>query len=178
MLPVKISLSLLFCALLVAFTGGSGLARQDGSNSRSAPVKPYDPARDPEKDLQDAIRQSQQNGKRILLDVGGEWCIWCHKLDAFFENNPQLLELRESNFIFLKINFSPDNQNKQFLSRYPRIQGYPHLFVLDSNGKLLQSQDTDALELGSSYDLHKVESFLKEWARPPHRSSRSVRRQV
>ena len=51
-------------------------------------------------------------------------------------------------------------ENKLFLSAYPEIKGYPHLFVLDSTGKLLYSQDTSALEKGEGYDLRKFTAFL------------------
>jgi hypothetical protein len=55
-------------------------------------------------------------------------------------------------------------ENKKVLSRYPTIPGYPHLFVLDTGGRLLHSQDTSQLESGRSYDLEKFFSFLKKWA--------------
>jgi hypothetical protein len=50
------------------------------------------------------------------------------------------------------------------LSRYPKIPGYPHLFVLDSTGKFLHSQGTGELEVGDHHDREKVLSFLKAWA--------------
>lgn len=125
----------------------------------------YDPKRDPEKDIQDAIAEAGRTGKRILLEVGGEWCSWCHIMDQFFDTNPKLLDLREKSFVMVKINFSGENENKKLLSRYPAISGYPHIFVLDTNGKLLHSQDTSKLESGKSYDLEKFFSFLKKWAR-------------
>jgi len=28
----------------------------------------------------------------------------------------------------MKVNFSPENENKAFLARYAEIPGYPHLF--------------------------------------------------
>jgi hypothetical protein len=68
------------------------------------------------------------------------------------------------NFIVLKINYSKENENKEFLSKYPKIPGYPHLFVLDKNGKLLCSQDTSQLEKGRGHDRDKVFAFLKKWA--------------
>src|SRR4029077_7813639 len=120
--------------------------------------------RDPAKDIQDAIAEAGRTGKRILLEVGGEWCSWCHIMDRYFEENPKLMELRDKNFVTVKINFSPENENKTLLSRYPPISGYPHIFVLDTNGKLLHSQDTGKLESGKSYDLAKFVSFLKKWA--------------
>jgi hypothetical protein len=36
------------------------------------------PARDPVDDLDTAKVEAQRAGKRIVLDVGGEWCSWCH----------------------------------------------------------------------------------------------------
>ena len=130
-----------------------------------ATVDKYDPKRDPGKDIQDAIIEAGKTSKRILLEVGGEWCVWCHIMDRYFEENPKLLEFREKNFVMVKINFSRENENKKLLSRYPAIPGYPHIFVLDSNGKLLHSQDTSKLESGKSYNLEKFFSFLQKWAR-------------
>ena len=43
----------------------------------------FDPVADPFKDIQIAVNEAQKINKRILLDVGGEWCIWCHRIDAF-----------------------------------------------------------------------------------------------
>jgi hypothetical protein len=66
--------------------------------------------------------------------------------------------------VWLKINYSPDNKNTAFLSKYPAIPGYPHLFVLESDGTLLQSQDTSPLEEGGSYNLDRMIAFLNKWA--------------
>ncbi|MFY9555406.1 MAG: thioredoxin family protein [Blastocatellia bacterium] len=143
------------------------------TQQKPAATAKYDPKRDPEKDIQDAIAEAGQTGKRILLEVGGEWCVWCHIMDRYFETNPKLLEFREANFVMVKINFSRENENQKLLSRYPEIQGYPHIFVLDSNGKLLHSQNTGQLESGKSYDLEKFSSFLKRWARRERQSPSS-----
>jgi hypothetical protein len=71
--------------------------------------------------------------------------------------------LRKRKFIVVKVNWSPENQNEAVLSEYPRISGYPHLFVLDKKGKLLHSEDTGLLESGDHHDHDKVIAFLKEW---------------
>lgn len=128
------------------------------------PVEKFDPSRDPEKDLNKAIEEAKKTDKRILLDVGGEWCIWCHYLDKFFEENKDVYEFMHNNYVVLKINYSKENENKEFLSEFPKIPGYPHLFVLDESGKLLHSQDTSELEKGRGHDRDKVFAFLKEWA--------------
>ncbi|HVF92383.1 MAG TPA: thioredoxin family protein [Blastocatellia bacterium] len=124
----------------------------------------YDPNRVAENDIREAVSEAGRTGKRVLLEVGGKWCGWCHIMDAFFEKNPRLLEFREQKFITVKINYSQENENKKALSSYPEISGYPHIFVLDSDGRLLHSQDTGELESGKSYDPEKFFSFLREWA--------------
>ncbi len=125
----------------------------------------FDPNKNPFDDLKITIIKAQETKKRILLDVGGEWCIWCHKLDAFFEANKDVTEFMNEHFVVLKINYSKENKNEKFLSQYPKIPGYPHLFVLDSDGKLLHSQDTGDLEKDGGHDRDKVLAFLKEWAK-------------
>jgi hypothetical protein len=85
-------------------------------------------------------------------------------MDDYFDMNPKLTATRDSNFITVKINFSPQNENKTVLSKYPEIPGYPHLFVLDTNGTLLHSQFTGDLEQGQSYNLQKFTDFLSKWA--------------
>jgi thiol:disulfide interchange protein len=126
----------------------------------------FDPSRDARKDIEAAIAKARKTHKRIMLDVGGEWCIWCHRLDDYFAQNAKLRELREENFIWLKINFSPENENQAVLSAYPAIPGYPHIFVLDENGKLLHSQNTEELEADKSYNLEKMFAFLSKWSPP------------
>jgi thioredoxin-related protein len=134
-----------------------------------APVPPhrqkkFDPARNAAKDIAEAIALAQKENKRIILDVGGEWCGWCKKLDKFFEENVEASAILKAKYLLVKVNFSPENKNEAVLSRYPKINGYPHLFVLDKNGKLLHSQDTGELETGDHHDPAKVIPFLKEWA--------------
>lgn len=138
--------------------------KDKAGSEKYVPVHKYDPARNAEQDIREAVAEADRVGKRVLLEVGGEWCIWCHIMDTYFEKNPELLAYREKNFVMLKINFSEENKNEQALSRYPQINGYPHLFVLDRDGKLLHSQDTGPLEEGKSYNLDKFMAFLKEWS--------------
>ena len=126
----------------------------------------FDPKRDPEKDLAEAVKIAKKQNKRIILDVGGEWCSWCHKLDKFFATNVEAGKILKDKYVVVKVNFSPENKNEKFLAKYPKINGYPHLFVLEKDGKLLHSQDTGLLETGPEHDAAKVIPFLKKWALP------------
>lgn len=124
----------------------------------------FDPKRDPSRDLAAALATARAEGKRVIVDVGGEWCSWCHILDRFLASHADLDSLRRARYVWLKVNYSKENENRAFLARWPAIAGYPHLFVLDADGKLLHSQDTSELEAGKSYDAAKMRGFLTRYA--------------
>jgi hypothetical protein len=63
----------------------------------------------------------------------------------------------------MKVTFDGEQKNEAFLSRYPEIPGYPHLFVLDSDGQLLHSQGTAELEEGRGYNDKVYLEFLDKW---------------
>ena len=87
----------------------------------------YDESRDPVKDLQNAmIEATRTNKKRILVDVGGDWCVYCGMMDATFDGHPQLRKVRDTYFVTVKVNYSKENPNDAFLSKYPRIADYPN----------------------------------------------------
>lgn len=123
----------------------------------------FDPQRDPSTDLKLAVNFAEPNNKRIILDVGGEWCIWCHRLDAFIQSHERIKNLIDQNFVWVKINYSKENKNEKFLSAYPEIPGFPHLFVLEKDGSFLHSQDTGVLEQDKDYSEEKILTFLNEW---------------
>jgi thiol:disulfide interchange protein len=126
-------------------------------------VATYDPTRDPVADLAATIDQARSSGKRILLQVGGDWCSWCHRLDQYVKNQPAVSQAIGENFIAMKVNYSDEAPNADFLSQYPEIPGYPHWFVLDADGKLLHSQGTAELEAGETYSQPAVLMFVDQW---------------
>lgn len=126
--------------------------------------KEFNPKKDPFKDVAAAVKEAGQTNKRILLDVGGEWCKWCHILDEFIEKNTEIKEYLHKHYVVLKVNYSEENKNEKFLAQYPPIDGYPHFFVLEKNGKFLHSQNTALLEKEKSYDADKIMKFLKKWS--------------
>jgi thioredoxin-related protein len=150
-----------FVVFVIAAVLTTNLCAQDKSDSTT---QKFNPAKDPFRDLKEVVLNAQNTGSRILLDVGGEWCIWCHRLDAFLEAHSELKNFMHNNFEVLKVNFSPENKNEKFLSQYPKVAGYPHIFILENDGEFLFSKNTGELEKEKSYDAEKIMNFLKEWA--------------
>jgi thioredoxin-related protein len=139
------------------------LALAAGIAAAELPSK-FDPARDGAADVAEAVARAKAEGKRVIVDVGGEWCTWCHILDRFIAGNADVRSLVDAHYVWVKVNFSKENRNEALLARWPKVAGYPHLFVLDAEGKLVHSQDTGTLEAGKSYDAASIIAFLTRWS--------------
>jgi len=149
--------------MVVATDGMYGQISGADSTFEAHRVK-FDPSKNPASDLQAAVITATKEKKRIILDVGGEWCSWCHRLDRFLHDQEDLDAYLSQHYVVVKVNFSKENKNETFLGQYPAIDGYPHMFVLESDGKFLHSQSTGDFESGKGYDHDKVMKFLKKWS--------------
>ena len=114
-----------------------------------------------------AVFLARRERKRVILEVGGDWCSWCKKMDIFYEHNPEAAAFRDRNFIVMKIFAGQNGSSPLDTSVYPLFDSLPHLYVLDSDDRLLRSQSTEGFETGEEYDLHKIRSFLRAWAPAP-----------
>ncbi len=123
----------------------------------------YDPARNPFADGRDAIRRATQSQRRILIELGGNWCSWCKRLDHFLQTHPTIKKELHNTFVLLKVNVSEENDNHEFLKVFPAAQGYPHMYVSESNGKLLYSQDTAEFLQSGRYSAKRFKQFFKRW---------------
>ena len=109
-------------------TASDAHAPAGADDSRYVLVHKFDPKRNAAADIQEAIGEAQRTGKRIILDIGGDWCSWCHVLDKFFDQHPEIVELRDKNFITVNVFYSSENKNEKALLQYPKTEGVPHFF--------------------------------------------------
>jgi len=134
------------------------------AGSAYLPVHKFDPKRDAAADIQAAIVEAQRTGKRIILDVGGDWCGYCHQMDQFFQEQREILQVRDANFVTVAIYYGADQKTQPALSHYSKVLGIPHFFVLEKDGSLLYSQHVLELRTGGKYDPEKVKAFLMKWS--------------
>jgi thiol:disulfide interchange protein len=124
----------------------------------------YDPARDPFSDGRAALRLAMETRRKVLIEVGGDWCSWCHVLDRFLHEHPSLRTRLHKTFVLLKVNVDERNDNAEFLSAFPRALGYPHMYVTDNKGSILFSQDTAEFLQGGRYSAQRFRAFLDRWS--------------
>ena len=118
-----------------------------------------------------ALTQAKAEHKRVLLDFGANWCIWCQRLHATFENNPAVSAALHKDFIVVMVDVNTRHgtkRNAEVNTRYgnPIEHGIPVLVVLDSEGKQLTTKDSGELEEGDGHSPAKILAFLAAWAPP------------
>ena len=125
----------------------------------------YDAAADPFALLQAAEAQAGNEEKFVLVIAGGDWCIWCHYLDAFLHEHAELGAALKDTFVVTKVYIGDEEDNADFFATLPEAAGYPHFWILAADGSLLESQNTLPLEDGDkSYDPASFRAFIDRWA--------------
>ncbi len=125
----------------------------------------YARGRDAGQDINTALALAKERRKRVLVKVGGYWCKWCMKMDQFFGENTGVKDYLGRNFIIVNVYFNPSEPPfPEAIAGYPRINGTPHIYILETDGAMLESKDTIHLEAGDGYDREKIMAFLAQWA--------------
>ena len=155
----------LVSALVLALTAcGQQRAEVSVDSVRDAVSLHYDTAADPFAQVEAASATASAANKHILLVAGGEWCVWCYYLEDFLARESEVADALHDTFVVVHVNFSDENRNEEFFGTLPTADGYPHFWVLDDAGDLLESQGTLALEDGDkSYDKPVFMAFVNRW---------------
>lgn len=133
---------------------------------KNALPKPYHPEENAEAKIAELTAQAKKENKNIMIQAGGNWCIWCLRFNNYVQTTPELKKLVDDNYIYYHLNYSPDNKNEKIFAKYGNPgdkYGYPVFIVLDKDGKQIHTQDSSVLEEGKGYSLDKVKKFFEDW---------------
>lgn len=156
----------LFVSLLFISTISFAQSNSSTSQKQVGLERPYNPQEDAQAKLKQLIAQAQKENKNIMIQAGGNWCIWCLRFDHYWKTHEVLKQIVNQNYLYYHLNWSPENKNEAVFKKfgYPgKKNGYPVFIVLDKNGKLLHIQNSGVLEDGKSYQLDKVKAFFEKW---------------
>ena len=82
---------------------------------------------------QSIFNDAKGNNKLVLLNIGANWCHWCHVMDDSTYSNPKVQNLLNSNFILAH----EDQDSRADLFAKYRSYGWPATIVFNSNGEEL-----------------------------------------
>lgn len=128
--------------------------------------KVYNEDINPLTQIDEAVTKAADNGKYVVCQVGGNWCIWCLRFADFISKDSDIDGLIKENFEYIHVNYNPRQKSSpelmQRLNNCGRF-GYPVFVVLDEKGRVIHIQDSSFLEEGKGYDKDKVLRFFKAW---------------
>jgi thiol:disulfide interchange protein len=146
------SMSLVMCAILFA---------QDLTK-----FKLYTPGENAEQKIANAIKKAKKEGKHVFIQVGGNWCIWCARFNAFVTSDKKIDSIMKADYVFYAMNHTEDDPNKKLLAKYsyPQRFGFPVFLILNGEGMLLHTQTSSYLGDGKDgYDKDKVYALFRDW---------------
>ncbi|MGH9597367.1 MAG: thioredoxin family protein [Edaphobacter sp.] len=124
----------------------------------------YSAEADPRADIAAALKQARLEHKRVILAFGGDWCGDCQVLEIYLHQSPNQ-EIFDKNFLLVHVDIGRFDKNLDITRKYdiPLKTGVPALAVLDSNGKLIYSQQ--AAEFGDMRYMYptSLTDFLNKW---------------
>lgn len=127
----------------------------------------YKPAENAKEQIKIATNKAKKAGKYVLIQIGGNWCIWCARFNDFVTTDKSLDSLVNSNYVVYHLNYSKENYNAELLNKYqfPQRFGFPVFLILNEEGDLIHTQTSWYLESGKGYDKEKVTAFLNDWSK-------------
>ncbi|MGC2110861.1 MAG: thioredoxin family protein [Candidatus Korobacteraceae bacterium] len=124
----------------------------------------YAPDLDAHAEIKQALALAAKEHKRVILVFGANWCYDCHVLDLAF-HRPDLASVLQHSYEVVHIDVGQGDKNQDIMQQYqvPMKKGIPALAVLDSNGKLLYSQQGGEFEKTRSLAPEDLLAFLNKW---------------
>jgi len=129
-------------------------------------AKLYDPTANAKEDIANAVKQAENEGKHVLLQLGGNWCSWCILFDKKVNSSETLKNAMESNYVVYHVNYSKENKNKEVFASlgYPQRFGFPVFVILDKKGNRLHTQNSAYLQEGKGHSAKKILAFFNHWS--------------
>jgi thioredoxin-related protein len=94
-------------------------------------------------DAEAAQAKAKAENKLVLLDfTGSDWCMWCQRLKRNVFDDPEFAQYAQSKLILVEVDFpqhktlpEAQQQANARLEKTHRINSYPTIILLDSDGK-------------------------------------------
>jgi thiol:disulfide interchange protein len=125
----------------------------------------YDEKADAKEQIAAATARAKKENRRVLLQWGGNWCIWCRRLHDLYSRDQAVAKKLLYEYDVVYVDSSKDGKNVELAASYGadlKKHGVPFLTILDADGKVLANQETGALETKvDGQDGHDAKKLLE-----------------
>ena len=161
------------CAMLALAAGSAAAAPPPKMAIKSyaelqTPIPPpYDEKADADAALDKALARAKANGKRVLIDLGGNWCGDCLVLSATM-HRPELQTFVNRYFEVVAVDVGRFDRNLQIPARYgvkDRLKGVPALLVVDpkSGKQIISLAEISALSDARAMSPQGLADWIAKW---------------
>jgi len=170
MLRSSVAVALIF-SVSTALAAGGLPAPQVKSVTEMAQLEtplptPYDTRADADAALAATIARAKASGKRVLIDLGGNWCTDCRILAAVMEL-PELKAFVAKHYEVVEIDVGRMNKNMQIPARYgiTKLDGVPTVLIVETDGTLINATNSADLADARSMNPQGIANWLARWAK-------------
>ena len=129
-------------------------------------LQPYNEAANADAQVAAAFARAQKSHKRVLIDLGGNWCVDCLVL-ANFVLLPEMRRFMAAHYEEVLVDVGRFNHNLQIPARFgitKRLEGVPALLIVTPDGKLVNGGDIFATAEAHSMTPQAVAAYLAKYA--------------
>lgn len=157
---------LLFAALPAQAATAPKPSIKDWAQLPVATVQPYNEAANADAQVAAAFARAQKSKKRVLIDLGGNWCVDCIVL-ANFVRLPEMRRFMETYYEEVLVDVGRFNRNLQIPAKFGitgRLKGVPALLIATPDGKLVNGDNIFATASASSMTPQALAAYLARYA--------------
>ena len=128
---------------------------------------PYDEKANADAQVATARARAVKTGKRLLIDLGGNWCLDCRLLAGTIDL-PEMKRFVDRHFVVVTVDIGRFDKNGQIATGYGvkgRLKGVPAVLIVDPRRNVLlnaghETELADARSLGPQ----ALADWLAKWA--------------
>jgi thiol:disulfide interchange protein len=129
-------------------------------------MQPYDEHANADAAVAAAFERAKKSHKRVLIDLGGNWCVDCVVL-ANFLKLPEMQRFMAAHYEMVAVDVGRFDRNQQIPSRFGitgRLKGVPTLLIATPDGKLVNGNDVFATADASTMTPQALADYLAKYA--------------
>lgn len=129
-------------------------------------MQPYDEKANADAAVAAAFARAKKSHKRVLIDLGGNWCVDCIVLANFVEL-PQVKRFVAAHYEWVAVDVGRFNKNLQIPARFgltKRLVGVPTILIVTPDGKQINQNDVFAVSDARSMTPQALADYLAKYA--------------
>lgn len=143
---------------------------QEAKPAPAPQVQVYDEKADAKADVDAALARAKRENKRVLIQWGANWCVWCRALHEIAGKDAGLRKKLLYEYEVVRVDVGRFDKHMELArSLGADFKSIPYLTVLAADGQPLAQSNTEPFEIAgtSGHDAKKLVEFLTQHEAKP-----------